>query len=87
MAKRGNNGKRHANEFMRTHTGRLAGNGMVHDNYDHDSFLLDKPFGYKNPDSYWCVVKNKPDEGEYEVVTYKLSDEELEKYRKMEAKE
>jgi hypothetical protein len=32
-------------------------------------------------------VENKPGEGEYEVVTYKLSDEELEKYKDMEVKE
>ena len=82
MAKRGNVGKRHANEFMRTHTGRLAGNGMVHDNYDHDSFPLDKPFGYKNPDSYWCIPKDEKEEEP--VLTYKLSDEELEKYKNLE---
>ena len=67
--------KRSANEFMRTITGRLAGNGMNSDNYSEDSFPLSRPFGYKYAGGWWDSQKWE----ESEVVTYKISEEEMEK--------
>ena len=67
--------KRHANEFMRTSTGRLAGNGMNHDNYSEQSYP-GLPFGYKSNEGYWYSPKEKAEPEP--CICYKLTKEELE---------
>lgn len=69
--------KRHANEFLRTVTGRLAGDGIISDDYSEESFPDFNPFN-NTSNSFW----HRPIKIELgEVKRYKLSDEELKKYR------
>lgn len=81
-----NNRKRHANERMRTsfaNSGRIAGMGILHDNYSEDSF----------PDPRYCYIGTpvkKPETEEEKnfkkyggkVRRYKLSKEEIAKLSK-----
>ena len=64
---------RHANEFMRTCWGRLAGNGMNEDRYDEES-------GPGNHLIDWYPTIREPKEEIIpgEVTTYKLTLEEME---------
>lgn len=66
---------RHANEFMRTCWGRLAGNGMNEDNYSEES-------GPGNFVGAWAdyptIREPKQEIIPGEVTTYKLTPEEME---------
>ena len=70
--------KRHCNEFLRTQTGRLAGDGMTHDRYDDESYADEKP---------WCrerrpIPRKENKEGkEPPIKEYRLSEEELRRYK------
>lgn len=68
--------KKQANEFMRTSLGRLAGTGIVEDNYGEESFPDDNSFhvNIKNTKK----VKKKIEEAP--VKTYVISKDELKKY-------
>lgn len=72
--------KRHANEFLRTSTGRLAGSGILYDNYD-DEATLDNHRRESNTVhskeyvEFWEELKK-----EQPVTVYKLSKTEMEEY-------
>ena len=70
--------KRHFNEFLRTDTGRLAGDGMIHDDYSEESYGGDSPYEERG---YTPIYKKKEKVEEKPVKTYKLSEEELAKYK------
>jgi hypothetical protein len=79
--------KRHANEFLRTWTGRLAGSGMLYDDYSEEAKLSKKSKRESNPvytkeySEYLEELQNQP------VTTYKLNKEEMEEYLKKLKKE
>lgn len=79
--------KRHANEFLRTNTGRLAGSGMLYDDYSEEARLSKKSKRESNPvytkeySEYLEELQNQP------VTTYKLNKEEMEEYLKKLKKE
>lgn len=73
--------KRHANEFLRTSSGRLAGNGMIHDRYDEESGYRPSPKDFDAKHSKEYVEEWERLQEEQPVITYKLSKEELEKYK------
>ena len=79
--------KRHANEFLRTSTGRLAGSGMLHDDYSEEVRLSKKAKRESNPvyteeyTEYLKELQNQP------VTVYKLTKEEMEEYLKKLKKE
>jgi len=71
--------KRHINEFLRTgfrNSGRVAGHGMVEDDYSEES-NGDDMIRYSRGTSFnhKMDIKNGP------VTKYKLSEKELEEYR------
>lgn len=72
--------KRHANEFLRTESGRLAGSGILYDRYDDETTLKthppmpDYPIYTKEYSEYLKKLKD-----EQPVITYKLTKEEMEK--------
>ena len=73
--------KRHANEFLRTSSGRLAGSGISYDRYDEEARLSKNtreanPVYTKEYSDYIEELQNQP------VTTYKLSKEEMEEYLK-----
>lgn len=81
-----NNRKRHANERMRTsfaNSGRIAGMGILHDNYSEDSFPGPRYHYIGEP-----VKKPETEEEKHfkkyggEVIRYKLSKAELAKLSK-----
>ncbi len=75
--------KRHANEFLRTSTGRLAGNGMPTDDYSENSFpgegeqpldrssfiFMGYPIGKTEVEE-----RHKTMQDESPVITYNLND-------------
>ena len=74
--------KRHANEFLRTWTGRLAGSGMLYDRYDDESMAPEKYRG-GNPiytTEYTEYIKSLKED--QPVITYKLTKEEMKEYLK-----
>lgn len=79
--------KRHANEFLRTWTGRLAGSGMLYDDYSEEAKLSKKSKRESNPvyteeySEYLEELQNQP------VTIYKLTKEEMEQYLKKLKKE
>ena len=78
--------KRHANEFLRTSTGRLAGSGVLYDKYDDEARLSKNtretnPISTKEHSEYIKELQNQP------VTTYKLTKEEMEEYLKKFKKE
>ena len=79
--------KRHANEFLRTSTGRLAGSGMLYDDYNEEAMLSKKAKRESNPvyteeyTEYIKELQNQP------VTTYKLTKEEMDEYLKKLKKE
>ena len=78
--------KRHANEFLRTPSGRLAGSGMLYDKYDEETTLSKatreaNPVYTKEYVEYIKELKIQP------VITYKLTKEEMEEYLKKFKKE
>ena len=79
--------KRHANEFLRTNTGRLAGSGMEYDDYSEEARLSKKTKRESNPvytkeySEYIKELQNQP------VKTYKLTKEEMDEYLKKLKKE
>ena len=79
--------KRHANEFLRTSTGRLAGSGMLYDDYNEEAMLSKKAKRESNPvyteeyTEYIKELQNQP------VTTYKLTKEEIDEYLKKLKKE
>ncbi len=79
--------KRHANEFLRTRTGRLAGSGMLYDDYNEEARLSKKAKRESNPvyteeyTEYIKELQNQP------VTTYKLTKEEMDEYLKKLEKE
>jgi hypothetical protein len=76
---KGNAGnKRHANEFLRSDTGRLAGIGMQEDDYSEESYAGDSPYEERG---YTPIPKKKEKVKEKPVRQYKLSEEELAKYK------
>ena len=80
LRKNNSGSRRHCNEFFRTDTGRLAGDGMIHDDYGEESFSGDSPYQER---AYTPIpIKGRKAE-EKPVKTYRLSEEELEKYRRM----
>ena len=72
--------KRHVNESLRTGfegSGRLAGTGIEEENYSEESFPDRNPWRYKS-----VLPRASKRNGEPTPVTvYKLSEEELKKYR------
>lgn len=74
--------KRHANEFLRTSTGRLAGSGILYDDYSEEAGLSKKSKRETNPvyteehSKYIKELQNQP------VTVYKLTKEEMEEYLK-----
>jgi len=79
--------KRHANEFLRTWTGRLAGSGMLYDRYDDESMAPEKytggrPILTKEYSEYLKSLKE-----DQPVKTYKLTKEEMKEYLKKLKKE
>ena len=74
--------KRHTNEFLRTSSGRLAGNGMIHDRYDEESGYRPSPKDFDAKHSKEYMEQMRIEGEEQPVITYKLSKEELEKYGK-----
>ncbi len=72
---------RHSNEFMRTsfaNSGRIAGSGMLHDNYDEESYrgvphesYQPEPKLNKYTEEEWKELTE-----EKEVTTYKIPREE-----------
>lgn len=78
--------KRHANEFLRTNTGRLAGSGMDYDDYSEEA-RLSKNTRKANPvyteeySEYLKELQNQP------VKTYRLTKEEMKEYLKKFKKE
>jgi hypothetical protein len=79
--------KRNPNEFLRTWTGRLAGSGILYDDYDEEARLSKKTKRESNPvyteeySEYIKELKNQP------VKTYKLTKEEMKEYLKKFKKE
>ena len=79
--------KRHANEFLITWTGRLAGSGMDYDDYSEEARLSKKAKRESNPvytkeyTEYLKELQNQP------VKTNKLTKEEMEEYLKKLKKE
>ncbi len=78
--------KRHANEFLRTSTGRLAGSGILHDNYSEDSILESnirqgEPVYMEGHDRWYKSLFESP------VTTKKMTKEELEMWEKNTFKE
>ena len=79
--------KRHANEFLRTSTGRLAGSGTLYDDYNEEARLSKKAKRESNPvyteeyTEYIKELQNQP------VTTYKLTKEEIDEYLKKLKKE
>lgn len=74
--------KRHANEFLRTNSGRLAGSGIVYDNYD-DEVTLKTHLPRANPihtKDYVEYLKSLKEE--QPVKIYKLTKDELKEYLK-----
>ena len=69
--------KKSRNEFMRSYNGKIAGNGMLEDRYDEEAFGGGRLI---NRSSWWKDTKNIE---ETEVKIYKLSEEELKKYRRI----
>jgi hypothetical protein len=69
--------KRHINEFCRTSLGsnRAAGMGIVEDRYDEESGLP------KHGPRYSVFNTRSPRPEQSPVITYKLSEEELARYR------
>ena len=70
--------KRHVNENLRTEfegSGRLAGTGIDEENYSEESFPDRNPWRYKKHRPLKQKIEPAP------VVVYKLSEEELKKYR------
>ena len=70
--------KRHVNENLRTEfegSGRLAGTGIDEENYSEKSFPDRNPWRYKKHRPLKQKIEPAP------VVVYKLSEEELKKYR------
>lgn len=75
-----NTRKRHANEFMRTSTGKLAGDGIISDNYNEDSYPDHRYYFVGTP----AEIPDTESEKSFkkygsEVIRYKMSQEELEK--------
>lgn len=70
--------KRHANEFLRSDDGRIAGTGITEDDYSEESYAGDSPYEERG---YTPVYRKKEKVEEKPVKTYKLSQEELEKYK------
>ena len=74
--------KRHINELLRTPSGRLAGSGMLYDDYSEEAKLSKKSKRESNPvyteehTEYLKELQNQP------VTTYKLSKEEMDEYLK-----
>lgn len=74
--------KRHTNEFLRTWTGRLAGPGMLYDDYSEEAKLSKKSKRESNPvytkeySEYLEELQNQP------VTTYKLTKQEMDEYLK-----
>lgn len=79
--------KRHANEFLRTSSGRLAGSGTGYDDYSEEARLSKKTKRERNPvytkehSEYIKELQNQP------VTTYKLTKEEMDEYLKKLKKE
>lgn len=72
--------KRHANEFLRTSSGRLAGSGMLYDNYDDEATLRTHP-PQANPiytKEYVEFIKSLKED--QPVKIYKLTKEEIKEY-------
>ena len=70
--------KRHANEFIRTgfaNSGRIAGMGIAHDDYSEDSGC--PTYG---PGSMLVRLPYVPHE-ESPIISYKLTEEELKRYK------
>lgn len=74
----------HANEYLRTSSGRLAGNGMIHDRYDEESGYRPTPIDTNPVHSIEFVEWRKSLKEAQPIKIYQLSDEELNKYREME---
>ncbi len=76
--------KRHVNEFLKTkftNRGRIAGTGMDEEDYSENSFPCKTPWEDRKS-RYWKAHNKIPSPSL--IVTYKLSKEELEKYREEE---
>lgn len=79
--------KRHANEFLRTSSGRLAGSGMDYDDYSEEARLSKKtkresnPISTKEHSEYIKELQNQP------VKIWKLNKEEMDEYLKKVKKE
>lgn len=72
--------RRHVNEFLRTEfegTGRLAGIGIVEEDYGEESFPGYSPWQDKKV-RYWSRTRRSEPAP---VVVYKLSENEMKKYR------
>lgn len=67
--------KRHANEFLRTETGRLAGSGVLYDDYSEESggFI----YQGKGEGTVWFPQRTKDEKRALfnsPVITYNLND-------------
>jgi len=74
--------KHHANEFLRTSSGRLAGSGILYDRYDDETTLKTHP-PLGNPiytKEYAEFLKSLKEE--QPVKTYKLTKKEMDEYLK-----
>lgn len=70
--------KRHVNETLRTQfegSGRLAGTGIAEEDYSEESFPDRNPLRYKKHRPLKQKIEPAP------VVVYRLSEDELKKYR------
>ena len=74
--------KRHANEFLRTSSGRLAGSGMNEDRYDDESMPSGSTYSGQPILTKEYVDYMKKIEEEQPVKTYKLTKEEMDEYLK-----
>lgn len=73
--------KRHANEFLRTSSGRLAGSGILYDRYDDETTLKTHPPMPDHPiytKEYVEFLKELKEE--QPVTVYKLTKDEMEEY-------
>ena len=76
--------KRHVNEFMRVFSGRIAGNGMDEEDYSEESFPRDSPWKDTKRTATWIPPYKEIKKAKFKeppVRKYKLSDEELKKYK------
>lgn len=73
--------RRHVNEFLRTslNSGRIAGAGINFDDYSEESFPDRNPHKYSQANPIGDGRKH-PDYEDGEVISYKMSKEELKQY-------